>query len=260
MAVALSIDTAPFYVKLQETHQKFSLAMDKLIKLRAPTVISSTGKVPGLIQVTPPFGQGKRGKAAKEQGENAVVRDISKVYRLTSSVYNEVVSKNKNLAKAYWFAVKKGDSAMQLRILRAAGIVPEVAMDFDPSHHRNSRDSRGRVRTTQSYRQIVTDVQPFLNYVDQKKAMVGTLASFMNRSARAYNAKGVPVWVARHGGFDAAPQWKSLPNGSVIVFNSSPPFGGGDQARRSQYVVQYRLKALEREAMTILRKVSKTIA
>jgi hypothetical protein len=169
-----------------------------------------------LATETQPFGKDADGKAA---GETAVARDIYKVYYPATGAkfLNQAVKvaeaheakkgrsgsadKFKNRMLRYQMA---NDSAALTKIARDMKF-RDVALDtFDSTRHKDSRDSRGRVRNAKP--QLVIGAERELErYVEETQRKVGlTKAGWavcaeaipLNRTSSA--TRGIPQWVTRN--------------------------------------------------------------
>ncbi len=79
------------------------VTMDKFLEEQTRLLISSSGNVPGLVQVTPPHSAGVKGSAAKKQGDYAVSGDINQVYATPGRVYGIIMRYAGEPAAARWW-------------------------------------------------------------------------------------------------------------------------------------------------------------
>lgn len=226
-------------------------------------LVSSSGDVPGLVQVTPPFSQGAKGNAAKKQGEAKVESDIRKAYGTPSDLWRLIREKsNRNVADNFWAYMKVGQWHRANDIAqRITGFGLDV---FDGgAEHRARRDPRtGRVKGSDSPRNkriflAPTQKRSFEAYIKKKKALVGLLASSLPAAASHLGTiNGLPSWVSRHRG----------PWGSCVVDKTRTSLhvtlrlsrrASGDLQRRFGYVLGYRIKAFQRQLPYIKRHALK---
>ena len=196
-----------------------------------------------LATETQPFGKDADGKA---KGETAVARDIYKVYYPATGAkfLNQAVrvaeaheaktgkgksaDKFKNRMVGYQMA---NDSAALTKIARDMKF-RDVALDtFASSRHKESRDSRGRVRNAKS--QLVIGGEDQLErYVEQTQRKVGlTKAGWakcaeaipLNRTSSA--TRGIQQWVTRNmsrASGRISDQSSNPSNPKVIMTNATP--------------------------------------
>jgi len=247
---------------------------DAWLDKNARALISSSGKVPGLVQVSPPFSEGPKttdaagnvtskrmkGGDAKKQGESAVMRDIWKVYATPSKIYEVLAKADPWKAKA-WYALWKRDKAKSLAFLQknAPASIRALSLGFDNgAAHIAARGKNGRVKG--GYRAIVTSSAAVKRYVKTRQKNVGTLAASVPKAAgSSFGAlKGVPKWISTKGSrYGYARRSKSGKRKSVTfgVTNSSV----ADMQRRFDYALGYRFKAMERELPYIARSLEKRL-
>ena len=172
-----------------------------------------------LATETQPFGDGKEGQSA---GETAVARDIYKVYypatgakflkQATRYVEGYYAKNNQSSSRADKFKTR----LLGYQMANNTGALAKIAADigftdaqidsFEPSRHRSSRDSRGRVRAAKP--QLVIGGEDGLEkYIEETQRKVGlTKAGWavcaeaipLNRASSA--TRGIPQWVTRNKG------------------------------------------------------------
>lgn len=250
--------------QLQSILERFSREsekeLDDWLDKNARALISSSGKVLGLVQMTPPFSQGVKGVAAKKQGEAAVMRDIWKVYATPSRIY-EVLAKSAPWKAKAWYALWKKDKSKSLAFLRAnaPASIRSLSLGFDAgAAHAAARGKNGRVKG--GYRVIVTSSAAVNRYAKTRQKNVGTLASSVPTAAgSSFGAlKGIPKWISsKRSRYGYARRNRSGKKKSVTfgVTNSSV----ADMQRRFNYALEYRFKAMERELPYVARNLEKRL-
>lgn len=257
--LSASINIAPLLRKLAHLGPAVKRPMNELVREQAKLVVSSSGKVPGMIQITPPFSQGTTQAKARKQGENKVRRDIRRVYGLPSDLYALIKARDPQLARAFWGMVRaeQWDRASDL----ARRIIGRSLQEFDGGGAHRSRRVNGVVnsRSPSMYvRDPVNRAGPLELYIDRREAHVGIYASGFNAAASALGAKGVPAWVLRHGSQFSGISIQEGPNSFHITLSDRVPFGQADTVRRMHSVLQYRDNALRRSMPHIIRKALQT--
>lgn len=235
-------------------------------------LVSSSGNVPGLVQVTPPAhasGSGLvSGRAAQQAGEAKVARDVKRVFASAGYVYDTI--KAPAAASAFWFSIrgKKKDYAEAERIMRAASSNVKVrnasiAQRPDPALHKAAR-RRGTVPRV-DVRQVIADPRALDRYIRLVQRRVGMLAAGI---VTAYNGRfgslrGVPAYVRR--------QISSWATGNItekggdersyqVTLRLDAGALNSDMQRRFNYVLGYRIKAMNRQMPYIARSIEAKIA
>jgi hypothetical protein len=183
---------------------KFQAALrDLAVATRKPysEVIKRNARLIGvnLAFQTQPFGDNS---SAKEKGEAAVRRDMKRVFADAPDTYKVLWAVDKEMAKAFYLAMLKKDWPEAQRILQASSTRwRNVELSaFDSSHHRRSRNRRGRVSRHVPAQIITTGGKKLDAYTAQKVRMVGYgkagwAAATMRLSG---NTRGIPQFVTRH--------------------------------------------------------------
>lgn len=241
-------------------------AMTQFLRDSARTLISSSGKVPGLVQVTPPHSQGVRGAEARKQGENATAGDIAEVYATPGKVFN-LIKQAAGIKEAnrYWYLHKNHPEKARFYLENdAPGIVRGLNKGFDDGQeHMRRRDRRGRIRGRASVLVTSPEIGALRAYIRRRQRNVGLLAAAI---PAAYNGRfgplrGVPAWVRRHtaswaSGFVS--ERKNSRGSTISVGINAGPFERELQ-RRFNYVLAYRLAAMKRQLPYITRSIQQKI-
>lgn len=245
-----------------------------LLRKNTRTLISSSGKIPGLVQVTPPHGGkgGKvRGSAARKQGEIAVARDIRRVYATPGRIFAELkkhhTAGDYAAARAFYAFAKKKKWAEANAILSRMSSLPDWArqglraFDDGAEHVRRRNPNTGKVGSkTPSF--LVANPKWVTAYIRVKQKNVGMLAAAI---PAAYTGQygplgGIPGWVSRHQKSWAGARIaeRRVRHGMLVVINVSAGALNNDLQVRFTYVADYRLKAMEREAPYAIRAAAKS--
>ncbi len=254
-----TINIAPLLKKLQTLGPILKKPLHELVREQAKLFVSSSGNVPGMIQVTPPFSQGTTQSKARKQGENKVRRDIRRVYGLPSDVYAQIKARDPKAAKAFWGMVRdrQWDKASEL----ARRITGLTLQPFDGGGAHASRRSNGVVNGRRPHlflRDPVGKSGELDHYITGKLRNVGILASGFTAAASQLGAKGVPPWVLRHGTRFSGIRIQETPTSFHITISDRVPFGQSGTIYRMRYVLNYRDAALRRSMPHAIRGALKT--
>lgn len=257
-----SVNVAPIVGILRQFPAQASLTMDKFLEEQTRLLVSSSGKVPGLVQVTPPYGNGAKGNAAKQQGEGAVMRDIYQVYATPGKVYELLRSYAGIPAAARWWKLWKTNpaKAKQFLELSAPGAIQQMAIGFDGgAAHKAARGRNGRVRGKPRVI-VLNDLGSLKRYVSKKKKNVGLLASSIPSAigSRYGTLKGIPSWIMRHKSSWGYVRDRKTAKGRTITLGLTNS-AVRDMQRRFTYVLSYRLRALERQLPHLTRKLEQEL-
>lgn len=240
-----------------------NVTMEGFLKDQTRLLISSSGAVPGLVQVSPPFGNGAKGSQAKKQGEAAVAGDIYSVYATPGHVH-ELIRRHggARLAAAWWKVWKTNPaSARQWLAQNAPGFVKSLPVGWDDGTvHRAARGNDGRVRAGRPRMIVLNELGRLKRYVAKRKRNVGLVAASIPAAAggRFGQLKGIPAWIARHESTWGFVREERKPNGKIITLGISKRGIRGLQ-RRFTSVLTYRMKALERQLPYLTRKLDRQL-
>lgn len=241
--------------------------MTTFMRDSARTLISSSGGIPGLVQVTPPA-QGKADLNAKKTGEAAVMRDIYRVYITPGKVYELLRAINAGAAAAFWIHAKKKQWEQAQLILDRFPSLPDYARTLkafdDGLAHRARRNNQGRV-SGKKPSMLVAETRWIRRHIREKQKLVGMLAAAI---PTAYNGrfgplKGLPNWISRHTSSWAKGFVIDKPQRSgaeIIIGMDASPTLNRDAQRRFDAVLGYRLKAMQRQIPYIARSIEAKIA
>lgn len=257
--ITASINIAPLLGKLQRLGSVTKEPMQQLVRDQARLFISSSGNVPGMIQVTPPFSQGTSAAKAKKQGEGKVRRDIRRVYGLPSDLFALIKAKEPKRAGVFWALMVKADYERANNL--AQHITGYRMRPFDGgAAHLRRRNADGQVRGRHISFYVLDPIGKegaLDRYIDEHVDNVGTYASGFNAAALQLGAKGVPGWVLDHGTRFSGISIQETPTSFYITIDDRVPFGISDTIRRMDYVLRYRGNALTRSMPHIIRNAIK---
>lgn len=248
---------------LRQFPRETTAEVDVWLNKNVRALISSSGKVPGLVQVTPPHSAGIRGPAAKKQGENAVNRDVWKVYATPGKVYALLEKHADTKTAKRWYALYKRSPKEALGWLQnaAPSILLQMSIGWDAgAAHEKARRKNGRVYRTTPAVIVLNGSAQIRKYIKLRQKRVGLLAASIPAAAgnRFGSLNGVPAWVKRHSsryGYVKDRRSGSRRTITLGITNSAI----GDMQRRFRYVLNYRLSAMERELPYVARALEKKL-
>lgn len=251
--ITAKLDLSKLFHKLKVAPGIIHAELAKKFESEARLLVSSSGNVPGLVQVTPPS-QGKANLAAKKRGEAKIASDIRKAYGTASDLWRLIHARaGRPAADNFWAYLKLGRWQQANEIaLRLTGHVLDV-FDGGTEHHRRRSPRTGRViggAQPGNKRVFLSPTQDkvLAAYIKQQQGRVGLLASSLPAAANAKLGKisGVPAWIARHRGrLGVCREQRGKSSYFVIVGLSVR--GETEMLRRFQYVLRYRYAALQRQ-------------
>jgi len=252
-----------------------------LLRKHTRSLVSSSGSVPGLLQVTPPFSQGVRNSKAKAQGEMAITKELLGIRggggKRTGGVFvvmaDDLLAKNAQVhaggATVRLFAKKNGDVyGCDRALFKPRATTAEMYAQHQSMRRKDGHvtEAGGRTRDIGRWKfitQMVVSRSAYLRYERFIHRRVGMLASSI---VAAYNGKygplkGVPAWVSRHTRTWADGSMVEIPftsSGTIIRISIDAGALSSEMQRRFGYVVDYRMRAMEREAPYALRAAAKS--
>jgi hypothetical protein len=197
----LDLEIKAFLAGLEELANVTGQEFSKLVRANGRSICVY------LAYQTQPLGDDAR---AKSQGEQAIIRDLYRVYATPESVYDSMKKMaghgkqtGEQIARAFYAAVANGKIERARKILHASGI-QESRIDLgnwdDGKIHQRRRNARGRV-SGRSPSLIVLKPEKLRAYAKKILRNVGIAKSSWADSARALGGvRGIPQWVTRHKG------------------------------------------------------------
>lgn len=253
---------APMLAQLQRlpgAQEKYLLPW---LRHQARLLISAPGNTKGLVQGTPPFMlsvSGDSQREAKKRGENAVARDVRRVYGGPSDLYARIEQRSPAKAAQFWRLFKERNFVAANDIAEAMTGHRLQVFD-DGARHKARRNNRGRVQSTRQDL-FVFDHRWVSRYIKDRQGNVGSLASALVRpgESKLGSITAVPSWVRRH----SAP-WGRVTEHSdqspiYVEMEMSPPYGGLELQRLFDYIVTFRVRAFQREIPFKLRAAEKEL-
>lgn len=249
--ISAELDISRLVTKLKRLPDEVDTLMHDELRRNARLLVSSSGNVPGLVQVTPPNNGQSRGTRARKQGEATLTADIWRVYGTPGNLFALIKGQiDDNSARAFWLYVKKRDWEKVAEITLAAVGLRLQEFDDGAAHRSARARTTGRVSKKQRKVIYVADPKWIESYIKEKKANVGLLAAAPLAAANSKlgNIRGVPSWIARH-----RPHWGAVEEGGssttrFIEIRIVAPYIATGMVARFHYVLGYRVAAMKREA------------
>ena len=247
--------------RLMRDLQQIPGAVDRTLRpwllKNARATVSSSGKIKGIVQATPPFKlneSGDKASTAKARGIAAVQRDIKRVYAGPSALYAIIKQRNPAAAAGFWKHVKAGRMEEANTIARNTINRELTPFDGGTEHQHRRSKTTGRVKGEEPTA-FTTDTKAIDRYIKAKQKMVGLLASSVLAAARSTLGKisAVPAWVNRHSTAWGSVIERGSDTDRTITIRMSAAYGMRDMLRRLTTVRDFRLRAMAREIPTILR-------
>lgn len=228
------------------------------VRENARLLISSSGKVPGLVQLTPPFHEGRNSSSAKEAGQNAILGDVNKVYADPGDVYGLLKAYGTDQQqREYWYLVRNKPELVDTWLARnGPSATQALKRGWDGGEAHKKRRKKGRVTGNKpSVSLRPGEKRQMLAYMKMRQKRVGMLASSI---PAAYGGKygplrGVPAWVMRHRANWGEVREKKVTGGLKIRVTLAAPFAVADMQRRAKKVLNYRYGAMRRSLPYALR-------
>lgn len=261
--ISANVDLSKLFRKLKTAPGVIHAELQKKFESEARLLVSSSGKVPGLVQVTAPS-QGKANMEAKKRGEAKVASDIRKAYGTSSDLWRLIRDKaGRGPADNFWayMKVNRWHDANEIA-LRLTGHGLDV-FDGGAEHQRRRNPRTGRViggEQPRNKRVFLAPTQDKIleRYIKDQQANVGMLASSLPAAAgdKLGKISGVPQWIARHQGI-----WGTCRviegKDKYLVIVGLTERAGKEMLRQFGYVLKYRYAALERQIPYIKRAALK---
>jgi len=251
--------------RLHATPAQVKKVGDDLVKKHTRAIISSSGTNKGLVQIVPPASMDRKvfGTAARQQGEAAILRDVSRVYGTASHVYAMMRAKNRGAAAGYWKAIQRKDFVAANALARRLSL-PEV-IDFtrdDGAEHQRRRGPNGRVRGDKPS-VFVQDPRYVRAWTNRKLKNVGMAAAslVLMYDARFGALAGVPGWVRRHTRSFATSRMTTLTKSTGMHIRIEFKAGATSSAMQRFFTAaaRFRLGVMQREAPHALRGYMKSL-
>lgn len=247
----------PMLAKLSRYPGLQKQVMEPILKRQAGLIISSGGKVKGVVQATPPYklDEADTQSVARKRGEGAVAAGIRKVYGTPGDLYALIKKRvGKGMADNFWAYYKTGRQEDASRIAQQATGFKLAPFDSGRAH-KERRNSKGRVGG--NFKSIfVADLHRVESYIKSRQQNVGYLASSLvgPGERKLGSLPSVPAWVRRHSAAFGEVLLLETPTGERVRMTIKAPYGGIQMQRLFDSVVSYRARAFQRELPTALRK------
>lgn len=232
------------------------------MKRQARLLISSSGKVRGLSQITPPFRADliqDPPSRALDRGKQAVARNIRRVYGGPSELYDRIRERDPGAARAFWLILKAQRDPIRASAFAQHYTGLKLEVFDDGAKHKERRSHRGRVWGMRPSMYVFNEVW-VKRYIVQRQANVGLLASTLvgPGEQRFGRMSGVAEFVRRHSN-----SWGDVTltttgvDGIQARVTATVPYNGIALQRLFTYALKHRLRAFRLELPNILRHAVK---
>lgn len=246
--ITAAFDISGILAKAKRINKITQADMRGFIRKQMASTISSSGKVPGVIQITPPFGS-RKGREAQHAGRLGIDTDLS-------GVFVGVKLKGRREIKQVFGRPLKRSVFVKTK---------EVNLDVEAIYRaRVGRRSelRGLAgRITRGRKQAYYVSKPKLEKLRRKlyQRVGWACACWYQAGIKAgLDLKGVPAWVKNHSGAPGVAQIRQAGTNFSITVTNRVPYGNAlnlaDKARRA---LGYRLKAMQRELPSFISAILK---
>jgi len=277
--ITVRVDVSKTLARFRKAGPQGRVHLVEFMRKHGRALISSSGKTPGIVQLTPPFSKGKRGALAKKQGEQAITNDLlgkGRTGQRSGGAF--VVMSDTLLANAHFnktenvriFARKNGDVyGTDRRHFR-----PKASTSEMHAHHQSLRGRNGRVIKAGGFTrdigrwkfidQMVVGVAAFKRYQKTVHAKVGIMASAIVGPAELAMGgvlAGIPAWVRRHvgkasGGLVA---FQKETNGITVAVALTDSRVPADMQRRMNSAATYRTNAMRSDLPRTAARMEKAL-
>jgi len=251
------LDITPLLAKYNQFSKITGQELEAVMKQEATLFISNSGKVPGIIQITPPFNQrDNRPGAAFLAAKAAIERDLAAVFKGVS------IKGSRTIKKCF------GREMLTPVKVPTKERWPDVdAIYKERWKRKNERGQKIMSRGDATKSAKGSRAAPY--FVDRSKleivrresiAMIGLACACWLAAARAagLNPKGIPPWVSRHNGAFGAGTIDVTATSIRITLSSSLPYNEALSIEsRMGRVLGYRQSALDRRLPYIIAAAAK---
>lgn len=265
--IKANVDPRKVIRLLNDFPEDAALLTDKFLDKQARVLISSSGSIPGLVQVTPPFRANKRGNDAKNLGRARIAGDIKRVFASASYAYKMIAARDPEMADAFWYFLKRKDFSTAQKILAdfSSNVRiknAQIANKPDQQLHESLRSRRtGRIAKNQNVLQIIANEGSLNAYLKKRQRKVGFLASAIPTAVgnRFGPLKGVPSWVTSQKSSYGYLYQKRNRKSRMIRIGIASKRAGSDLQARFTKVLQYRIEAIARELPYLKRAMERAL-
>ena len=244
MSPTLTFDISPLLGQIKSASALMDRDVDDLIRGVATRSIYSSGRVPGVINITPPFSGDTKGKAGLAAGKASIDRD-------TGGIFSGVTLKHQRAITQVF-----GKPLATPIIVPTKELKPDVQGIYD---QRNARRKGKRLTRGQKAAHYV-DINKLNAVRDKLYQRIGWACAAWYQAAitAGLAPRGVPAWVRRHS---AAPGVGSISVGKgafTITLISSLDYNDalGMESKMAR-VMGYQENALRRQMPYLVRAALK---
>lgn len=249
--ITSQFDVSGILAKAKRVNKITQEDMRGFIRKQMTSTISSSGKVPGVIQITPPFGR-RRGSAAFQAGKLGVDQDLSGVFQGVR------IKGTRQLPHLFGNESPDTGNKPPYRI-PAKEEHPNVEAIYKQRKARQGGSGRKRLSRGQKAAYYVS--KPKLEALRRKLyARIGWAAACWYRAGikAKLDLKGVPAWVKRHSSATGTAVLKQTATNFSITVSNPVSYGAAlNLGAKARTALDYRLRAMKRELPRFISAVLK---
>lgn len=234
--ITSKFDISGILAKSKRINKITQADMRGFVRRQMTLTISSSGKVPGVIQITAPFGK-RKGSEAFKAGKLGIDTDLSGVFQGVK------LKGRRTITQAF------GRPMETPVTVRTTETHPDVQSIYDRRKARQSATGRRRLSRGQRAAYYVSKSK--LEALRRKlHARVGwACACWYQAGLKAgLSVKGIPAWVKRHTGAPGSAAIRQTnTNFSISVTNQAPYGAALNLADKARIALGYRMEAMQRE-------------
>jgi hypothetical protein len=247
-----TFDISPLLVKLDKLHVLTNTDMRGLIEQQATLFVFSSGKIPGLMNLLPPFSAGRKGKEGLAQGMNKIDSDLAGIFEAVT------IKGTRTINHLFGDTNPQGVGKSPPYIVKTIERHPDVQAIYD---QRNSHRHGGRL--TRGGKAAFYVDREKLNVLRQKLyGRIGWACAAWYKAAveAGLRPRGVPGWIMRHTSAPGLGVIETTDTSFRITMSSDLKYNDGlEMERKAAVAMSYRLSATERRIPFIVRAAAKKL-
>lgn len=242
--IHINFDIRPLLAQAKLAAEVTGTEMREVITQEATLFIYNGGKTPGVINITPPFGRGKKGREGLEAGKASIARDLGSIFSGVKLKRRRVITQAFGKKLAQPVTVK----------------TEEMHPDVEAVYQRRNVRRKGRRLTRGQRAAYYVDEQKLKRLQRDREARIGFAAGTWYRAGleAALPMRGVPSWVKRHTSAPGGAHLTMRPDSFSITLESSLSYNDKlDMAGKARRVLGYREGSLKRRLPHMIRAIAK---
>lgn len=249
--IVAQFDIAPFLGQIKQAAALTERDTEELIRREATLfVYNPNPSVPGVINITPPLGDGTKGKAGLVAGKEKIDRDLFGIFAPRVLTGTRTID--------HLFGDKSPDVGRQPPyVVPTKELNPDVLGIYN---QRNSRRKQGRALSRGRKQPWYVDKGKFEALRQNLHKRVGwtCAAWYVSAVAAGLDPRGVPAWIKQHTGASGTASITISATGFAIVLTSSTQWNASLRMdEKAAAVIGYRERALQRSLPYAVRAILK---